>query len=134
MYWPYEYTHQGTDGRTWAAPEDKPVYPGTFKYPALQQEALAKHLAPVRDFQLAYERAFSWVNSASCAGARRGAISRDETSLFEEYGWDWAYQCVREESAWSLENANLPYQQEAPTLTPTDRLQVIQGWFGKNAH
>ena len=133
MYWPYEYTHQGTDGRTWSKPEDKIEYPGTFNTRPLNRIALASHLWPVRHFQLTYG-ARIFVGEFSVARWAPGAAQylADEISLFEDYGWDWTYHAFREESAWSLEHEDLPYGPGTPAAAATDRLKVIQPYFEKN--
>lgn len=133
MYWPYEYTHQGTDGRTWNKDADKIAYPGTFNTLPLNKTALASHLWPVRNFQLTYG-ARIFVGEFSVARWAPGAAKylADEISLFEDYGWDWTYHAFREESAWSLEDSNLPYGEAVRSSQPTDRFKVIQPYFEKN--
>lgn len=133
MYWPYEYTHQGTDGRTWDKPEDKIPYPGTFNTLPLNRTALASHLWPVRNFQLTYG-ARIFVGEFSVARWAPGAASylSDVISLFEDYGWDWTYHAFREEDTWSLEHANLPFGKGTLAPAPTDRFQAIQPYFEKN--
>ena len=133
MYWPYEYTHQGTDGRPWASEADKPAYPGTFNSRPFNREAIASRLAPVRDFQLAYG-ARIFVAEFSVVRWAPGAAKylADEISLFEEYGWDWTYHAFRELSAWNLEDEDLPYDKAVPAKSQTDRFRVLQPWFQKN--
>jgi len=132
MYWPYEYTHQGVD-RPWIAPEDRPAYPGTFNGRPLDKEALARRLAPVREFQRAYG-ARIFVGEFSVARWAPGAAQylTDCISLFEDYGWDWAYHAFRERSAWNLEHDDQPYTLEKVATAPTDRARVVRGWFEKN--
>jgi len=133
MYWPYEFTHQGTDGRAWVNPEEKPAYPGTFNTLPFNKDALIKKLEPVRDFQLNYGTRI-FVGEFSVARWAPGAAQFliDELSIFEAYNWDWAYHAFREESAWSLEDSNLPYGQAVRAMSPTDRQQAIQYWFNQN--
>jgi hypothetical protein len=133
MYWPYEYTHQGTDGRPWDTEADKPGYPGTFNARPFNREALAHHLAPVREFQLAYG-ARIFVAEFSVVRWAPGAAKylADEISLFEEYGWDWTYHAFRELSAWNLEDEDLPYGKATPAKTQTGRFRVLQPWFQTN--
>ena len=87
----------------------------------------------MKDFQLTYG-ARIFVGEFSVVRWAPGAAQflSDEISLFEEYKWDWAYHAFREQTAWSLEDADLPYDKAAPAVTPTDRLQVLQRWWGKN--
>ena len=133
MYWPYEYTHQGTDGRSWNTEADKPGYPGTFNSRPFNRDALAHHLAPVREFQLAYG-ARIFVAEFSVVRWAPGAAKylSDEISLFEEYGWDWTYHAFRELSAWNLEDEDLPYGKAAPAKAQTDRFRVLQPCFQAN--
>jgi hypothetical protein len=132
MYWPYEYTHQGVD-RPWVTPEDRPAYPGTFNGRPLDRAALARRLAPVREFQRAYG-ARILVGEFSVARWAPGAAQylTDCISLFEDYGWDWIYHAFRERSAWNLEHEDLPYTLEKVSPEPTDRARVVRGWFEKN--
>ncbi len=132
MYWPYEYTHQGVD-RPWDKPEDRFEYPGTFNGRPLDREALARRLAPVREFQRAYGVRIL-VGEFSVARWAPGAAQylTDAISLFEEYGWDWTYHAFRELSAWDLEHANLPRETAVPSPELTDRARVVRGWFEKN--
>jgi hypothetical protein len=133
MYWPYEYTHQGTDGRPWVTEADKPAYPGTFNSRPFNREAIERHLAPVREFQNAYG-ARIFVAEFSVVRWAPGAAKflADEVSLFEEYGWDWTYHAFRELTAWNLEDENLPFDKAIPAKVPTDRFQALQPWFQKN--
>lgn len=133
MYWPYEYTHQGTDGRAWSKPEEQPAYPGTFNTLPFDRAALARHLAPVKDFQLTYG-ARIFVGEFSVVRWAPGAAQflTDEISLFEDYKWDWAYHAFREETAWSLEDEDLPYKTVNKAAAPTDRLQVLLSWWARN--
>jgi hypothetical protein len=133
MYWPYEYTHQGVDGRPWKVEADKPAYPGHFNGRPFDRDALARRLQPVREFQLAYG-ARIFVGEFSVARWAPGAASylADEISLFEEYGWDWTYHAFRELTAWNLEDSDQPYGTAIPSKTPTDRFRALQPWFQKN--
>ena len=134
MYWPNEYTHQGVD-RPWVTPEDQPKYPGTFNTRPFDRAALAAQLAPVREFQQAYGARIFVGEFSVVRWAPGGAqYVADLISLFEEYGWDWTYHAFREWPGWSLEHADLPYDQKNhPAATqPPDRARVVRSWFLKN--
>ena len=133
MYWPYEYTHQGTDGRSWVKPEEMPAYPGTFNTLPFDKASLIKRLEPVRYFQLNYGTRI-FVGEFSVARWAPGAAQylADEIQIFEDYNWDWTYHAFREESAWSLEDSDLPYGQAVPSMSPSGRRQAVQKWFDLN--
>lgn len=134
MYWPNEYTHQGVD-RAWVTAEDRLVYPGTFNTRPFDRAALAAQLAPVREFQQAYGARIFVGEFSVVRWAPGGAqYVADLISLFEEYGWDWAYHAFREWPGWSLEHADLPYDEKNhPAATqPPDRARVVRQWFLKN--
>jgi len=130
---PYEYTHQGFE-RPWATPEDRPPYPGKFNERPFDRDALARHLAPVREFQRAYGAKifvgeFSVVRWAPGAAQYLG----DLIALFEDYGWDWTYHAFREQSAWNLEFSNAtPMSTRPRRCRPTART-FVRSWFLKNA-
>ncbi len=133
VYWPHEYTHQGVDG-PWDEAK-RVVYPGTFNTRPFDVEAIRRHLAPVREFQKAYNvqifvGEFSVVRWAP-GGAKYLA---DCLALFEEYGWDWAFHAFREWPGWSLEHADQPYGRDEHPIAaePPDRARVIRGWLDKN--
>ncbi|MDD5351465.1 MAG: cellulase family glycosylhydrolase, partial [Chthoniobacteraceae bacterium] len=134
MYWPYEYTHQGVD-RPWAAAEDRIAYPGAFNSRPFDRAALAAHLAPVREFQKAYGARIFVGEFSVVRWAPGGAqYLSDCITLFEEYGWDWTCHAFREWPGWSLEHADLPYDQKNHPVAkqPPDRARVVRQWFLKN--
>ena len=129
MYVPHEFTHQGV--------HDSPTgvsYPGTIKGKAWDREALRATLAPVREFQLAYNvhiyvgefSAIRWAPGDSACQYLRDCIS-----IFEEYGWDWSYHAFREWDGWSVEHGPDPNDHQRAT-TPTDRQRLLLDWFAKN--
>ncbi|MCC7492090.1 MAG: cellulase family glycosylhydrolase [Fimbriimonadaceae bacterium] len=127
MYVPGEFTHQGVHGSKTGV-----VYPGPIHGVEWNKERLRGVLAPVREFQLAYNvHIYVGEFSAIRWGPGAAAYLRDCLELFEEYGWDWTYHAYREWDGWSLEHGSDP-EDHAPTREPSDRLQVVRGWFAKN--
>jgi hypothetical protein len=131
MYHPGTFTHQGVFA---PAPEGGIAYPGVIDGKAYDKEALRRHLQPVRDFQLAYNvhiyvGEFSAIRWAPGDSACR--YLRDCIDLFEEYGWDWSYHAYREWDGWSVEHGSDP-ENHQPTAEPTDRKQLLLGWFARN--
>lgn len=127
MYWPGGFTHQGV--------HSNPVgvkYPGMIGGMMVDKEALRRHLQPVRDFQLAFN-VHIYVGEFSAARWAPGAAQylSDCIDIFEEYGWDWSYHAYREWDGWSLEHGPDP-NDHARTAEPSDRMQVLLGWFAKN--
>jgi hypothetical protein len=45
--------------------------------------------------------------------------------------WDWTYHAYREWDGWSVEHGNDP-QDHTPSAEPTDRQQLLLGWFARN--
>ena len=129
MYTPHEFTHQGI--------ASYPVgvsYPGIIKGTAWNKERLRQEMQPARNFQLAYHLRmyvgeFSAVRWAPDGGAY--AYLKDLTDIFEEYGWDWSYHAFREYQGWSVELGGDP-QDLSPSPTPTDREQLLRGWFARD--
>lgn len=129
MYHPALFTHQGVHGN--------PVgvsYPGKIGGHEYDREALRKHLAPVREFQLAYNvhiyvGEFSAIRWAPGNSAYQ--YLRDCIDLFEEYGWDWSYHAFREWDGWSVEHNSDP-NDHTRSATPTDRKALLLKWFARN--
>lgn len=137
MYWPGEFTHQGVYNNWGEQGGSKGLaYPGKMASGSyVDKEALRRELAPVREFQKAYNvhivvGEFSAIRWAP--GADR--YLADVTSIFEEYGWDWTYHAFREWGGWSVESADLPMDRSNhPAATqPTDRAKVLWSWYAKN--
>ena len=126
MYVPHTFTHQGVNGSPTGA-----VYPGKIDGTEYDREALRKVLAPVREFQRAYN-VHIYVGEFSAIRWAPGAAKylADCTSIFEEYGWDWSYHAFREWQGWSVEYEDLPDDKLA--TTDTDRKKVLIEWFAKN--
>lgn len=129
MYWPGQFTHQGVHGSSVGVD-----YPGMIGGAMVDKEALKGHLAPVREFQQAYNvqiyvgefSAIRWAPNDSAARYLSDCID-----IFEEYGWDWSYHAFREWDGWSLEHSADPNDHQR-TATPGSRLQVMLKWFAKN--
>jgi len=129
MYHPGNFTHQGVHGNKVGI-----SYPGKINGVETDKEMLRGHLAPVREFQLAYNvqiyvgefSAIRWAPNDSAARYLSDCIE-----IFEEYGWDWSYHAFREWDGWSLEHSADPDDHQR-TATPGSRLQVMLKWFAKN--
>jgi len=128
MYQPGTFTHQKVFSPD--APEYR--YPGLIGKEQVDKETLRKILQPVRDFQLAYNVSI-YVGEFSAIRWAPGACDylRDCIDIFEEYGWDWTYHAFREWDGWSVEHT-ADKTNPAPSATPTDRQQLLRGWFAKN--
>jgi len=128
MYVPGEFTHQGVFVK-----DQKPVtYPGVMNGVEWNKEKLRSILAPVREFQLAYN-VHIYVGEFSAIRWAPGAAQylKDCTDIFEEYGWDWTYHAYREWDGWSLEHGP-DKNDHQPTTEPCDRMRLLLGWFAKN--
>jgi len=126
MYQPHEFTHQFRF--------EPSVYPGVIKGRMWDKERLREAMQPAIDFQQEfnvhiYVGEFSAIRWAPDNSAYR--YLRDLTDLFEEYGWDWSYHAFREWAGWSVEHTT-DEDDWNPSPTPTDREQLLRGWFAKN--
>ncbi|MBI2297350.1 MAG: cellulase family glycosylhydrolase [Armatimonadetes bacterium] len=129
MYEPGQFTHQGVHG-----PKTNTVYPGRIGGVEWNQDRIRRALAPVREFQLAYNvdiycGEFSAIRWAPGDSAYQ--YLRDCIAVFEEYGWDWSYHAYREWDGWSVEHGADPDDHQ-PTREPTDRKRLLLEWFAKN--
>lgn len=129
MYEPIAFTHQGVHGALEGFP-----YPGTISGKLWDSAALRQAMQPVRDWQLLhnariYVGEFSAIRWAPDSSAYR--YLRDCITLFEEWGWSWAYHAWREWDGWSVEYGS--NQSDAqPATEPTDRLLLLKDVFRKN--
>lgn len=101
MYRPQPYTLQSWDMVSRIDPDNR--YPDPEKN--FNIDFLRKELEPVRKFEELYGAKIvcgEW----SCIMWAPGCETylRDCAKLFDEYGWDWAYGCIREWPAWSIEH------------------------------
>jgi len=130
VYAPSVFTHQGVGGRAYGGVSYGDVVEGA----PLNKAWLRAYLQPIRNFQLAF-RVPVYIGEFSAVRWAPGAAGwlTDNSSLFDEYGWDWTYHAFREYDGWDLEMVNLPYG-GTPTLsaTPTDRMTAIRYWLDQN--
>lgn len=132
MYLPHTYTHQGVKGEM---PVPMLAYPGMINGKHTDKEALRRFLAPVREFQRAYNAPI-YAGEFSAVRWAPGAEQylADCIDLFEEYGWDWTYHAFREWPGWSVEHADLPADKShhEKAVAETARAKVLKAWFARN--
>jgi hypothetical protein len=131
MYVPHSFTHQGVGG---ARITPLRPYPGEIDGRNWDQAALADVLGPVVEFQKTYGvhiyvGEFSAIRWAPDGSAYR--YLRDLVDLFEQNGWDWTYHAFREWHGWSVEHGP-DAANDRPLDRPTDRQELLLGWFSKN--
>lgn len=129
FYDPVAFTHQGIIN------QDTLTYPGSISGKFWDSTALRQALQPVRDWQLQhhaeiYVGEFSAVRWAPNGSAYR--YLRECISVFEEWGWSWAYHAWREWDGWSVEYGS-QHSDNVPATEPTDRLLLLKEFFRKNA-
>jgi endoglucanase len=130
VYLPHAFTHQGVHNPS------KPLrYPGEIEGKLWDKAQLEAALKPVVDFQRAYGvhiymGEFSAIRWAPDASACR--YLKDLIDIFEAHDWDWSYHAFREWDGWSVEHGADP-KDHRPSPQPTDREQLLRGWFSKNA-
>ena len=129
MYYPAQFTHQTIHGNPGGI-----RYPGEIAGRTCDKDVLRQHLAPVREFQLAYNAhiyvgEFSAIRWAPDNSAFR--YLRDCVDILEEYGWDWSYHAYREWDGWSVEHGPDPEDHQR-TTEPTQRKRLLLDWFAKN--
>lgn len=128
FYDPVTFTHQGIINK------DTLRYPGNISGNYWDSTALRKALQPVRDWQLAhnaeiYVGEFSAVRWAPDSSAYY--YLRDCISIFEDWGWSWAFHAWREWDGWSVEHGE-DRNDAQPTSEPTDRILLLKEAFRKN--
>ena len=131
MYAPHEFTHQFVaDWCTKGLCSYPGVHPKTGR--RLDVDLLKRVLGPVRDFQLK-QHARILVGEFSAVAWAPGAdrYLGDCISLFEEYGWDWAYHAWREWSGWSVEHVCTDFAKKALSRSSamTERQKVLRDGF-----
>lgn len=130
MYEPGTFTHQGIYGSPTGV-----RYPGKISGKEWNVEALKAVLAPVRQFQLAYN-AHIYVGEFSAVRWAPGADQylTDVTGIFEEYGWDWSYHAFREWPGWSVEYEDQPVDKNnhVKASRDTERKKALTKWFAQN--
>jgi len=119
------------DGRTWAAPEEQARVSGTFNTLPFNKEALAKHLAPCVISSSLTGRGIFVGEFSSCAGrpARRNISRMKPRSSRIWLGL--GLSCVPRRKRLEFGKCQPAIPTGGSDPDPTDRLQVIQGWFGK---
>ena len=96
VYSPFEFTHQGLNGK-------KIRYPGKIGGKYWNKELLRINLEPARQFQLQYNVHMIVTEFAaiSCADPEdRAQWTKDTIELFEEYGWDWTWHAFADWHGW----------------------------------
>jgi len=87
MYFPLTFTHQGIN--KW---EMGVSYPSVIDGINWDKNQLVRALAPLRDFQMKND-ALIWIGEFSATRWANGGEQyiQDLVSIFDEYGWGWAY-------------------------------------------
>lgn len=130
MYSPGEFTHQGVYNSV-----TNIRYPGTISGRPWTKETLRTTLAPVREFQLAYNvQIYAGEFSAVRWAPGADQYLKDCAEIFEEYGWDWSYHAFREWPGWSLEHEDQPVDKNKHVQATTDtaRKKALMTFFAKN--
>ena len=137
FYDPFNVTHQGI--REWYAKnksyQPKNVYPGKYNGVEWNKETLRQALAPVLEFQKAYNVHIIASEFSCVRWAPNGSSARligDMISLFEEYGWDWTYHGYPEFTGWRPDHGSDMWSEKIITNPPTDTEVVLKTWFAKN--
>ena len=129
FYLPHKFTHQGVYDNAMGL-----KYPGVIDGQQWDKERMRRAWRPVIEFQRdtgahIYIGEFSAIRWAPDGSARRWL--GDVIDLMEEQGWDWAYHAYREWDGWSVEHGPDKSDRKR-SATPTDREQLLRGWFSKN--
>ncbi len=129
MYLPGEFTHQGI-----ASDRTDVRYPGFIFGREWNIATMREALQPVKDWQEHFG-ARIYVGEFSAARWTPGESSyyylRDCITLFEEFGWDWAYHAFREYDGWSVEHTNNKNDPN-PSKEPTERQKLLISSFKLN--
>ena len=133
MYQPHSYTHQGVGASIRDIRAGKYLrYPGKIGSDFYDRAMLRKILLPVVRFQKQYGARIYCGEFSVIRWAPGGAqYLEDLCSLFEEFGWDWAYHCHREWRNWSLEYPD-SFHLNTPADSPTGRQKVLLKYWSKN--
>ncbi len=130
MYYPDRFTHQGLYGR-----------PAGIRYPGRTHDGrrtnkadLRRALEPIAAWAAEYGvevfvGEFSAVRWAPGRSAER--YLRDCISLFEEYGWHWAYHAFRESDVWSVEHEGTG-NPARPARRATRRARILKHAYSRN--
>jgi hypothetical protein len=129
FYQPMQFTHQGIHGNPAGV-----TYPGTIANQHWDQAALERAMRPALDFARKY-RVHMYVGEFSAIRSAPGDAAAkylaDLIGILEKHRFDWSYHAYREWQGWSLEHEG-PLNAPTKAQFPTDRQQVVTGWFQKN--
>ena len=129
MYQPQSLTHQQFSSQTPAY-----SYPGTIDNVYYDKAKLKEILAPIKAYQDKY-RVPIYIGEFGCIrwAPNNSAYNylRDCIEIFEEYGWDYAYNTFRTWDGWSVEHSTGWYDSVLPT-TKTDRELLFRSYFAQN--
>ena len=136
FYFPGQFTHQGLRGRP-----DGLKYPGCeapFFHPeggwekvAWDRSVLERVVQPAVKFQQEHDAIIFWGEFSAprwAPGADQWVA--DVISVFEEYGWSWAYHSFREAGVWNPEFG--PHRDNTELLPDTPRLRTLKAAFAGN--
>ncbi len=130
FYQPMKFTHQGIHGNPAGI-----NYPGRIGDELWDRDALERAMRPAIEFARKY-RVHMYVGEFSAIRTAPGESAAkylaDVIDIFERHGFDWSYHAYREWQGWSLEHEG-PLDKPILSQTPTDRQQVVTGWFARNA-
>jgi hypothetical protein len=129
MYQPQSLTHQQFSSQTPAY-----SYPGTIDNVYYDKAKLKEILAPIKAYQDKY-RVPIYIGEFGCIrwAPNNSAFNylRDCIEIFEEYGWDYAYNTFRTWDGWSVEHSTGWYDSVLPA-TKTDRELLFRSYFAQN--
>jgi endoglucanase len=129
MYLPHAFTHQGVH-----RPGPAYRYPGLIEGKLWDKAQLELALQPAIRFQQRYGVHLYIGEFSAIRWAPENSAARylsDLIDIFEAHGWDWSYHAFREWSGWSVEHG-ADKQNLQPAASPTDRQQLLRGWFARN--
>lgn len=129
MYQPQSLTHQQFSAQTPAY-----SYPGTIDGKYYDKNVLKQILQPIKNYQDKY-RVPIYIGEFGCIrwAPNNSAYNylRDCIEIFEEYGWDYAYNTFRTWDGWSVEHSTGWYDSVLPA-TKTDRELLFRSYFQQN--
>ena len=128
MYKPKSFTHQGV----WEESEFI-KYPGEIDGEYWDIEQVKKHLKPAKDFAEKYGVKM-YVGEFSCprwTGESGNKWLADVISVYEDFGFSWAYHAYRENTLWDAEASNFVVEDTARKKT-TPRKELLIKAFTLN--
>jgi aryl-phospho-beta-D-glucosidase BglC (GH1 family) len=125
MYQPMDFTHQGVF-------EDSEMvkYPGVIGGENWNIEKIREHLQPANEFAT-QNNAQIYVGEFSCPrwlGNSGNQYLSDMISVFNEFGFSWAYHAYRESQIWDAERNNFDRNDQSRKKT-TPRKELLIGAF-----